>query len=61
MIPFRGATPDMVAYEVYGRADLAWVVAEFNDSVGFDMFKTFDGQEAIVLPSPETLYTTILG
>lgn len=59
--PPRGSTPDMVANQLYGNSTLAWVVGEFNDPVGFDMFKTFDGIEKITMPSPTTLFTDILG
>lgn len=60
-IPEENMRPDQVANAVYGRPDLGWVVGEFNDFVGFDMFKTFTGLEVLILPSPETLFTLILG
>jgi hypothetical protein len=59
--PPRGATPDMIANHLYGNSTLAWLVGEFNDTVGFDMFRTFDGIEQITMPSPSSVFTQILG
>lgn len=55
-----GETPDQVAHRVWRRSDLAWIVGEFNDDVGFDMFVVFDGTEKLTLPTAEAVFLKIL-
>lgn len=59
-IPYEGETPDQLAYRLYRRSDFAWVVGEFNDIAGFDMFLTFSGTERLTMPSNSALQIKIM-
>lgn len=59
-IPYEGETVDQLAYRLYRRSDFAWVIGEFNDVAGFDMFITFSGTERLTVPSLSALQIKIM-
>jgi len=49
--------PDLVAFDYYGRADLAWIVLIYNNVVDLEEFKA---GMTIVIPSKNYVFGTIL-
>lgn len=60
VIPRRGETVDMLANRLYDDSTLYWIICDFNDSIAFDTFRTFNGTEQLVVPSPEIVFNEIL-
>lgn len=50
--------PDLIAFEVYGRAELMWLVLQFNNIVDINE-ELYEGR-TIKLPSQRRLQTEIL-
>lgn len=50
--------PELLAFDVYGRATLMWVILQYNNIVDINM--EFVEGKVIVLPSQSRLYTEIL-
>ncbi len=52
------ARPDLVAYTVYGKATLAWLVLQYNNIV--DINTEFVAGKALQLPTPQRAQTSLL-
>jgi hypothetical protein len=50
--------PDLIAFEIYGRAELMWLVLQFNSIV--DINEELYNGRSIKLPSQRRLQTEIL-
>lgn len=50
--------PDLIAFDVYGRANLMWLVLQYNNIV--DINEELVEGRTIKLPSPARLYSDIL-
>ncbi len=56
----EGETADRMANRLWERSDLAWIVGQFYDPVGFDMFLVFEGTERLTLPTRQAVMLKIL-
>lgn len=51
-------SPSLLAYDVYGRDDLVWLILQYNNIV--DVIEEFTTGSTITLPSKNRLMTSIL-
>lgn len=50
--------PDLLAYDMYGRANLQWFVLQYNNVT--DLYEDFREGKVILLPSRSRLFSELL-